>query len=435
MLCHQSSLRLNRCIHASNGSTVLFASFRCFVSSGAMQMQKEPQANICQPITTCTRTEIMNFQNKTFDDIRKQQLTKLVPRIEKIEIKYKGRGISDSAVMYMNKHLSTPHHCALHISKTVADSAVLALVTPNDENNSLLQAKPHSGKEVLAKDDTEPQPIPWDMHRPLPFNCKLEILNFNMPQSTQWHHDLVNKIYWQSCAMILGAVIQEAFKENYSIGLYKLPHISVNRGAFCYDVITEESLRDWKPQERDLIFLTKIARSIISKNLKFERLEVDRESAIKMFNNNRFQLDRISNILRDKKEDAKISLYRFGQYIDISNGPHISNTSHIYHYVVTAVHKLKFEEDADMCPWRIQALSLPQNLKVHHAVWSMLENRARKLVKENLPHPPVGNDEAQSYVMSGSIENETKEYMKSTGQWREGIWKKTEDVLKPTIEP
>ena len=63
--------------------------------------------------------------------------------------------------------------------------------------------------------------------------------------------------------------------------------MEVNRGAFCYDVITEESLRDWKPQERDLIFLTKIARSIISKNLKFERLEVDRESAIKMFNNNR----------------------------------------------------------------------------------------------------------------------------------------------------
>jgi len=60
-----------------------------------------------------------------------------------------------------------------------------------------------------------------------------------------------------------------------------------NPGAFCYDVVLDEQLREWEPSEKDLIFFTKVARSIISENSKFERLEITSDIALKMFENDR----------------------------------------------------------------------------------------------------------------------------------------------------
>merc|ERR1719369_1959372 len=76
-----------------------------------------------------------------------------------------------------------------------------------------------------------------------------------------------------------------------------------------------------------------------------------------------------------------VTLYRFGDFIDIADGPMISHSNHIFHYVVTAFHQL----DSESLIRRVQGISLPQALKVHHSVWNMLENRARKLVTENIP--------------------------------------------------
>ena len=63
---------------------------------------------------------------------------------------------------------------------------------------------------------------------------------------------------------------------------------SENRGAFCYDIVLDEKLKDWQPSEKDLIYFTKVARSIISKNLKFERLEVTPQTAFHIFADDRF---------------------------------------------------------------------------------------------------------------------------------------------------
>lgn len=53
----------------------------------------------------------------------------------------------------------------------------------------------------------------------------------------------------------------------------------------------------------------------------------------------RFRTEKIQSIVDSNGDDAPIVLYRLGQYIDLSLGPHISSTSLMYHYVVVAVSK------------------------------------------------------------------------------------------------
>ena len=62
---------------------------------------------------------------------------------------------------------------------------------------------------------------PWDAHKPLSNDCDLEILSAT-------HNDfdklaLVNKTLWRSFSLMLGAVIENAFKEQYNINLHSFP--------------------------------------------------------------------------------------------------------------------------------------------------------------------------------------------------------------------
>ena len=82
--------------------------------------------------------------------------------------------------------------------------------------------------------------------------------------------------------MVLGATLVKAFKEKYTIGLIgptSVPsliipfplfnlfivffHFLVESGAFCYDIELDDSIANWVPSEESLIYLTKVARSII----------------------------------------------------------------------------------------------------------------------------------------------------------------------------
>uniref|UniRef100_F6SNK4 Large ribosomal subunit protein mL39 n=1 Tax=Ciona intestinalis TaxID=7719 RepID=F6SNK4_CIOIN len=341
-----------------------------------------------------------------FDEAKKQQLADRVPRIEKIEVKYKGRVLTDDAIMFMNKNLSTPYHCAMQIHKLNWYQRLACLCC-------IYNSK-------------------WDIHSPLPFDCELELLKFTMNNSLQWQHEQVNKAYWRTCSVILGAVVQEAFKENQKIGLLKIPEISVKSGAFCYDLLLDPGMRDWEAREEDLVFMSKVARRIISKNLKFEKLEMEAGIATEIFQEEEQKLNTIAELLEKNGQDSSIPVYRFGEYMDVIEGPLISNTSHIFHYIVTALHQVSKETNT----WRIQGLSLPEELKLHHSVWSVLENRARKLVREDLPENcDLGVDNSKRFNMHRyeSIENKTKIRSKATGQWLHKDWKTSAEKIDPTV--
>lgn len=61
----------------------------------------------------------------------------------------------------------------------------------------------------------------WDVHRPLTSDCTLKFIN--MKVADQHQASLVNKVFWRSCSFLLGAVIEDAFKEHVTATLHSFP--------------------------------------------------------------------------------------------------------------------------------------------------------------------------------------------------------------------
>lgn len=58
----------------------------------------------------------------------------------------------------------------------------------------------------------------WDMHRPLESDCTLELLHFKDADPYN-----VNKAFWRTCSMILGAVAERCFKSDVIVKLHSFP--------------------------------------------------------------------------------------------------------------------------------------------------------------------------------------------------------------------
>lgn len=120
------------------------------------------------------RDKERKWKNEIFDGEKKRQ-SSLIARIEKIEVIVKDlRMETDDITLVMNNNISTPYHCAKHISELLTnDSAVAEL-----------------GDGTL-----------WDMHRPITGDCTIRFRNFVDDQANE-----VNKIFWRSCSFLLGMV-------------------------------------------------------------------------------------------------------------------------------------------------------------------------------------------------------------------------------------
>ncbi|XP_054829960.1 39S ribosomal protein L39, mitochondrial isoform X2 [Eublepharis macularius] len=297
------------------------------------------------PVPRLSTAEIAQMRNELFSKEKERQLS-LYPRIEKIEVKYVGTS-HPGTLFIMNKGLSTPYTCAMHLSEWHCKKSVLALVDGNL----------------------------WDMYRPLTQSCEIQFLTFKDEDPEE-----VNKAYWRSCAMILGCVLEQAFKDEYLVTLVRAPEVPVVSGAFCYDVILDSRLNAWTPTEENLRSFTKEVHKLIYKDLPFEILDVDVKVALEIFQHNQYKLDAVKQKASQNSEGI-VQLHRFGDFIDVSEGPHIPRTSFCGQYEVTAAHNLESRQSELIR--RVQGLSLPVQLKLHHAVWHRLLERSQKLVNED----------------------------------------------------
>ncbi|XP_061483877.1 large ribosomal subunit protein mL39 [Rhineura floridana] len=297
------------------------------------------------PAPQLSTAEIAQMRNELFTKEKERQLS-LYPRIEKIEVKYVGKS-HPGTLFIMNKGLSTPYTCAMHLSEWHSKKSVLALV-----NGQI-----------------------WDMYRPLTHSCEIQFLTFKSEDPEE-----VNKAYWRSCAMMLGCVLEQAFKDEYPVTLIRAPEVPVISGAFCYDVILDNRLDDWKPTEESLRSLTKDVNTLIHKDFPFEMLNVDAKVALEIFQHNKYKLDIIEQKASQNPEGI-VQLHRLGDFVDISEGPHIPRTSLCYQYEVTAAHNVQSTESELIR--RFQGLSVPIYLKLHHTIWHRLQERSRKLISED----------------------------------------------------
>jgi len=72
-------------------------------------------------------------------------------------------------------------------------------------------------------------------------------------------------------------------------------------------------------------------REIISERHDFEYEEIDEEKARQIFAGQEYKLELIDGILSaEMDEDAKLSIYRNGSFVDLCRGPHVGNTREIH---------------------------------------------------------------------------------------------------------
>ncbi|XP_049641752.1 39S ribosomal protein L39, mitochondrial [Suncus etruscus] len=305
------------------------------------------------PASRLSPNELVEVQNAVFHKEKQRQLS-LIPRTEKIEVKHVGK-TDPGTIFVMNKNISTPYSCAMHLSEWYCKKSILALVDGQ----------------------------PWDMYKPLTKSCEIQFLTFKDQDPRE-----VNKAYWRSCAMMLGCVIERAFKEEYVITLVRAPEVPVIAGAFCYDVVLDKRLDEWTPTKGNLRSFTNDARTLIYKDLPFETLDVDAKVALEIFQHNKYKMDFIEKKASENPERI-IKLHRFGDFIDVSVGPLIPRTSVCFQYEVSAVHNLPATEPNLVR--RFQGLSLPVHLRAHFTIWNKLLKRSQKMVTEEQTETPEEN--------------------------------------------
>lgn len=295
-------------------------------------------------ISSLTNEEVCEKRNKIFNAEKERQKA-LITRIEKIEVNY--LGVPEKCTLLMNKNISTPFDCTMHISEMLRIRSVLPLV-----DNEL-----------------------WDMYRPLENDCTLDFLHFKIENPFD-----VNKAFWRSCSFMLGMIVEKAFKNNIYVQLHSWPKPDVKSGSFVYDV--NLNVEDWEPRLDELRTLSRMLQKLAMKDLKFERLAVPLSVAQHMFEDNRFKSQQLSSIANHSKDGDTVVVYRLDDHIDISYGPMISSTNHLGFVTVAAVHKLDTSEGLI---YRFQGVAIPKQLPLNTFAFKILVDRAKKVNTVGLP--------------------------------------------------
>ena len=87
--------------------------------------------------------------------------------------------------------------------------------------------------------------------------------------------------------------------------------------GFYYDFDLPRSLT-----EEDLAKVLDLMKQSIKAQVPFERQEISRQEAEELFADQPYKLE----LLRDLPEDASISIYRHGEFVDLCRGPHVEST-------------------------------------------------------------------------------------------------------------
>ncbi|MBU7007126.1 threonyl-tRNA synthetase [Peptococcaceae bacterium DYL19] len=147
-----------------------------------------------------------------------------------------------------------------------------------------------------------------DLGTPVNEDSALEIIT--------WDSEEGQDVYRHSTAHIMAQAVKNLFPGvKFGIG----PSISE---GFYYDFDVPEN---FSPE--DLPRIEKEMQRIIKENYPFERMEVSRDEALRMFaeagENYKVEL------INDLPEDAVISCYRQGDFIDLCAGPHVPSTGRV----------------------------------------------------------------------------------------------------------
>ena len=129
-------------------------------------------------------------------------------------------------------------------------------------------------------------------------------------------------------------------------------------------------------------------------NLPFERLVVSESLALELFEDNQYKRAQVPSIA--ETGNGSVTLYRIGNFIDMSKGPCMANTNLMGKCSIAAIHPFKVEQTQ---LYRVQGIALPRGFRVfsnkfnpqqftisiyllqmNHYTYGILEERAKKPV-------------------------------------------------------
>jgi threonyl-tRNA synthetase len=143
------------------------------------------------------------------------------------------------------------------------------------------------------------------MTRPFEGDCDLEFCTFEDKEG--------KTVFWHSSAHILGSALENAFGGKLGIG----PPLEE---GFYYDFfmgkLSIEKLTDYK-------IIEDAAKQITQANHVYQRLTLTKEEALRLFQDNPFKVQLISNKI---PENGKTTAYKCGNLIDLCMGPHLIST-------------------------------------------------------------------------------------------------------------
>ncbi|KAL8592949.1 hypothetical protein ACOMHN_050776 [Nucella lapillus] len=333
------------------------ASYRRFALLKRWFVQPNPSGSLMHTDEALTNSAVREKRSKMFE-VEKERQRSLIPRIEKMEVQFKDQ--PNDCTLIMNKNLSTPYHCAMHLQEVLTRRSAVALVDGH----------------------------PWDMHRPLTDSCQLQFLHFEDLDPT-W----ANEAFWRTCSFILGYVLETAFKDEHYVELCSFPKPNVRSGSFVYDA--DLKLGDWKPSAWELNVLGRTGYKLFFKDYPFERLEIDKSLARKMFEENRFKSAQIPAMAEKSETGSKVTVYRMGDHVDITAGPLVANTNQLGRFSVTAFHNIHSSTYGPLT--RVQGVALPVQLNMHYWTYdNILGKRAQKL--NDAPVPDLKKSQSQQFA-------------------------------------
>jgi len=168
-------------------------------------------------------------------------------------------------------------------------------------------------KEVIA---AKVDGILWDINREMPEQAELELLTFDSEEARD--------IYRHSSAHIMAQAVKELYPEaKLAIG----PAIE---DGFYYDFELKNPLTP-----ADLEKIQTRMMELVKEDIEFIRQVLPRDEAVQLFKElgEDYKVELIENL----PEDAEISCYRQGDFVDLCAGPHVGSTGRIKAYKLTSV--------------------------------------------------------------------------------------------------
>ena len=208
--------------------------------------------------------------------------------------------------------------------------------TPLDVWNAWQQQQQPSGSAIKTPLVAEVAGQPHDLTRVLLGSEAVVALSFH-----DFGSPLGRQTFWHSSAHLLGHALEQLrSSETHTALLCDGP--ALENGGFFYDsrvepdrtrgssgssasqvFLEDRSTLSNGVSHAELAKLTATMRWMSRQAFAFERLEVSRDLALRMFGYNYFKLALLDSLAAD----ATISLYRCGPFIDLCAGPHVPNTS------------------------------------------------------------------------------------------------------------